>query len=125
MTRNRLFWTVVVTLAAAGCRDQGPISAPGTMTVSVVSPNGAEGAAIVSIVEGGLGTPVGLGGAEAFAYESGGSTTVIVVNRAGGDLAFQIQVADTTVPPGWSIHEVAGPDDALRSLVGYSLELRP
>ena len=50
------------------------------------------------------------------------STRVVLINRAGGDLAFRVAVADTTQPPSFFIQQVAGPDDELRAeLTDYDL----
>ncbi len=116
----------LLVLAAGACRDAGPIGGPGAFDAVLVSPNGAEGAALVALSGDGLGDAVGLGDTEVFRSDDSGSTRVVLVNHAGGDLAFRIEVADTTRPPSVLVEQVAGPDDELRAdLSAYRLELLP
>jgi hypothetical protein len=60
-----------------------------------------------------------------FSEARGDTVHVVVVNLAGGALGFTVQVADTTKPPTGILVEVSGPDDRIRGLAGYRLELRP
>lgn len=107
----------------AACTDEGPVSGPGTMTATVLSPNGAEGAAVVVLLGDDVGAITSAGGAEVYSYAGNSATQVVLINQAGGDLSFQVAVADTTQPPAFVLEEVAGPDDELRpSLTGYDLE---
>ena len=72
-----------------------------------------------------IGAVTAAGGAEVHSYASSGSTQVVLISQAGGELSFQVAVADTTQPPTFRLEQVAGPDDALRtSLTGYGLEVR-
>lgn len=116
---------LLVTVAAlSACWDVGPVSGPGTVDAVIVSPHGAEGAALVVLTGGWLGEVVGLGDTEAYRSDASGSTRVVLVNPEGGDLAFRIGVADTTRLPTALIEQVAGPDDELRGDVAtYRLEL--
>lgn len=116
---------IVVAIALlAACADEGPVSGPGTMTATLRSPNGSEGAAVIQLVGDGVGAITAVGATEVYGNPSDGTTRVVLVNRAGGTLSFQVAVADTTQPPSWVIQEVAGPDDELRaSLTGYGLEI--
>ncbi|HSW28831.1 MAG TPA: hypothetical protein VLH75_04960 [Longimicrobiales bacterium] len=115
---------LTATLALGTCGDEGPASAPGTLTATVVSPNGAEGAALVTLLGMGMGA-VGPSEGRVFAEAHGDTVHVVVVNLAGGGLRFTVQVADTTKPPTGILVEVSGPDDRIRGLAGYRLELRP
>ena len=116
-----MFLAVAVLTA---CTDAGPVSGPGTVDAVLISPNGAEGAALVVLSGDGLGAVVGLGGTEVYRSDEVGATRVVLVNRVGGDLAFQLEVADTTRLPSTFIEQVAGPDDELRvDLTTYRLEL--
>lgn len=122
---------VFLHLAAAGvicalgaCDDPGPVPGPGTLTAVVVSPNGPEGAAVVSFPSEGVGE-IGAVSGEVFSRVENGSVTVVVINEPGGDLAFSVALADTTQKPLGLVEEVAAPDDKLRStLAGYALEFR-
>ena len=109
----------------AGCGDAGPVSAPGILTATVLSPNGAEGAALVTLVGAGIGTIAPREAVRVFSEARGDTVRVVVVNLGGGTLRFSVQVADTTKPPVGTLVEVSGPDDGVRGLAGYKLELLP
>ena len=47
---------------------------------------------------------------------------MVLLDRRGGTLAFQVTMADTTQLPAVVIHQVAGIDDELRSVDQYTLE---
>jgi len=110
-------------IALGACSDEGPVSGPGTMTATLLSPNGAEGAAYVLLLGEGIGDVTPLGDTELFSEASAAATQLVLINQTGGELAFEVAVADTTQPPEAVIQEVAGPDDALRTLTGYTLEI--
>jgi ABC-type hemin transport system ATPase subunit len=114
MRAGRLSLLVVAALAAA-CSDVAPVSGPGTMTATVVGPNGAEGAALIELLGGEIGDITSVGDTEVFAQRGLASTRVVLINQNGGTLAFQVAVADTTEPPAWLVQQVAAPDDALRT----------
>lgn len=118
--------TLVVAAAmlfVVACSDEGPVSGPGTLTATVVGPNAAEGGALVTLAGDGVGAITAIGGTEVFARTDAGLTRVVLINAAGGELSFQVAVADTTQPPAAVIEEVAGPDDELREgLDDYALE---
>ena len=121
MRAMRLMFFVVF-LATAACSDQAPVSGPGMMTVTLVGPNGAEGAALVSLLGDGVGEIAGLGSTEAYAETNVDGTRLVLINQVGGDLAFQVAVTDTTDLPAWVVSQVAGPDDELRADVrAYTL----
>lgn len=121
-------WAVGVALVAvlgtAGCGDRGPASAPGPLTVTVISPNGAEGAALLKLVGRGMGAIAPSEG-RVFSETRGDTAYVVVVNVAGGGLRFTVEVADTTRRPTGTLVEVSAPDDRIRALAGYRLEVRP
>ena len=121
--RPARFLLIVATLMLTACADESPVSGPGTMTATLISPNGPEGAALVILVGDGIVDITPLGGTEVFARVGSSSTQVVLINQAGGELSFQVAVADTTQLPQVVVQEVAGPDDALRSAVTeYSVE---
>lgn len=115
----------VAAACAAACGDAGPASAPGILTATVVSPNGAEGAALITLVGAGIGAIAPGDAVRVFSEARGDTVRVVVVNLAGGALRFTVHVADTTKPPSGTLVEVSGPGDAIRGLAGYGLELRP
>lgn len=118
----RIALLTALTAGLCGC-DGGPDSAPGTLTATVVSPNGNEGAAVVSIWGPGIERVSAVEG-EVFSLPGAGDTVrVVVVNPSGGFLRFGVAVTDTTRVFGGAVHEVAGPDDALRTVLsGYVVE---
>ena len=108
----------VFTLALlAACADEGPVSGPGTMTATVVSPNGPEGAALVILLGDGVGAITPVGDTEVYSYSGNSATHVVLINQVGGDLSFQVAVADTTQLPAAVVQEVAGPDDEQRTVI--------
>jgi hypothetical protein len=120
--RRSLLAALAVT-ALGACTDEGPRAGPGTMTATLMSPNGAEGAALVVLVGGDIGAIAAAGDTEVYSHSGSTTTQVVLINRDGGDLSFQVLVADTTQPPSFFIQQVAGPDDRLRvALAEYGLE---
>ncbi len=106
----------------SSCGDQGPVSGPGTLTAVVISPNGSEGSAVLSLFGPGIDTVTALDG-WVFQERLSGRVRVAVVNDAPGALRFLVSVADTTQPIEFEITEVAGPDDRLRGILeGYTVE---
>lgn len=110
-------------VATAGCLDEGPQSGPGTVTGTLVGPNGPEGAALVTLLGPGVGTVSPVGTTQIFVRSVPGATELVLINPTGGELAFEVAVADTTAPPASVVVEVAGPNDELRSgLESYSVD---
>ena len=106
------------------CADQSP-PGPGILTATLKSPNGAEGAALVVLMGSGIGEATPLGNNELYTNSNLDELRIVLINQAGGELEFQIEVADTTIKPTATVEEVAGPDNELRSaLGGYQLEFR-
>lgn len=112
-------------LLLGACGDAGPVAGPGTLRATLVSPNGAEGAARVLLVGEGVASVSALEG-RLFSFQRGDTTHVVVVHDAdaGGDLSFSVSVADTTRPPQGVVVEVSDPEDRVRGLTGYTLEVR-
>ncbi len=124
--RQRSTWIAAgaaFVFAAGACGDAGPASGPGVLTARVVSPNGAEGAALVTLVGPGI-EGIAAAGGRVFSEVHGDTVVVVVVNEAGGDLSFDVSLADTTRLPTGALVEVSGPDDRIRALTGYSVEIR-
>lgn len=110
-------------LLFVGC-DGGPGPGSGTLTATVVSPHGAEGAAVLKLHGPGI---EGVGGSEGWVWGEAGSgdtVAVVVVADAAGALSFQVAVADTLQPLEGRVFQVAGPDDVLRDdLEAYRVEV--
>ncbi len=121
-------WRRVAAIGSAAvmlgaCSDQGPESAPGSLTAALSSPNGAEGAAVVTLTGEGIGTTTGVGDVLVFRSDEAVVTTLVLVSPVGGELSVRVMVADTTRPPLLSVVQVAGPDDELRVLsASYGME---
>ena len=54
--------------------------------------------------------------------QGGGLARSILNDPDGGTLSFHVALADTTRLPGAVIHQVAAPNDTLRSVAEYSVE---
>ncbi len=101
------------------------MSGPGTMTATLAGPNGAEGAAQIVILDEAVDGITPIGDTEVYSQAGIGSTQIVLINQVGGELTFQLAVADTTQPPPTVVQEVAGPDDELRTdLSDYAVEYR-
>jgi hypothetical protein len=114
--------TLIAALWASAC-DQDAV--PGSLTATLVSPNGPEGAAWVTLSGPGIGAVSSLD-ARTFSHAVGETVHVVVVRDQPGDLRFVVEVANTTRPPTVVVREVAGGDNRLRAdAAAYRLELRP
>jgi len=117
---------VVLFLAIAmvwACSDEGPVSGPGTLTATLTSPNGPEGAALILLVGDGVGAVTAAGTTEVFSRIEASGTRVVLINQTGGELSFQVAVSDTLVRPQAVIEEVAAPDDEIRPVLAeYMVE---
>jgi hypothetical protein len=110
-------------LAACDTDEVGPTA--GLLTATLVSPNGPEGSAWLTLFGAGI-VEVRALDARTFSHTRGDTVDVVIVRDQPGDLRFLVSVADTTRQPGVAVLEVAGGDDELRgSLQGYRVELRP
>jgi hypothetical protein len=120
----RLFLVGLLTLVTAACGDEPTppaVPTPGTLTVRLDSPAGAESAARFRLVGDGIRDVLASEG-RVFSAVRGDTTDVIVVLQFPGDVRFRLSVVDTADLPNMTVVEVAGPDNALRGLGGYSLE---
>lgn len=109
---------------AAGCSDLGPPRGPGTLTGTLRSPHGAEGAAVLLSLGEGVGDVRGVGGTQGYAETVADVTRLVLMHERGGTLSFEVDMRDVARPPSMVLREVAGPDDVLRpELSGYRLEL--
>ncbi len=112
-------------LGVWGCLDDGPRSAPGTLTAVLESPNGAEGAALIHLVGGGVSRVEPLTG-DLHTSAAGDTTKVVVLLGTPGEVAFRLNVADTTQPPATTVVQVADGQNAVRDgLAGYQVRYTP
>lgn len=120
----RLTLIAGATLTLAACGDDPPAPGPGTLTATLVGPNGDEGAAVVALFGDGIESISAIAPTEVFPRLSDGEARVVLINQVGGLLEFRMALADTTSKPDVVIVEVAGPNDELRpDVTPYVLEV--
>ncbi len=116
---------VVFLFLACGEEATQPAPVPGDLAVSLISPNGIEGAAVLETVEEGIleiTSEVG----QAHHWRAGDVSRIVVLLDEPGEIRFTLSVADLNRPPQLRVVEVADPDNRLRSLlVGYVVESEP
>lgn len=115
---------LALTLAVllGGCTDEGPQAGPGSVDVRVVSPNGSEGSAVVSVFGEGIRGVSAVSG-RVFSHQVGDTMRVVVVADTPGDLRFALTMADATAVLQGSVIQAADGEDRLRSTVAdYALE---
>ena len=115
---------VIMLTGLAACGEDSPVPGPGTLTATLVSPNGDEGAAVVSLYGDGIQSISAIAPTEAFPRLDENGARVVLINPDGGLIEFQFALADTLLMPDALVEEVAGPDDELRADTGaYSVEV--
>jgi hypothetical protein len=123
--RRPLRVAVLLALATAlGCEEQAGPGEQGFFRVTLVSPNGAEGAALFEMPIDGivsLRAPVGT----VVGSESDGRRWVALFVSQPGELVLEVGVADRRKPPEVRLHQVSGPNDQARVLTGYRVEVEP
>jgi hypothetical protein len=127
MTRRAFRVAVaVLLLAAVGCgSDVGPEVSPGFLNATLVSPNGFEGAALISVVGGGVAFEEPVGG-RAFTFSRGDTTRILLVVDTPGELGFRISVPDVNNPPVAMVLQVADGQNTLRAdLSTYGVRFSP
>ncbi|MBT8395900.1 MAG: hypothetical protein HKO65_07480 [Gemmatimonadetes bacterium] len=100
---------------------KGPMG-PGNLAITLLSPNGPEGSAVLEITGGADLSFVSTTGGEVFFEHSAGSSRVIVVMDDPGEINFRVGTEDVGVIPSVDVVQVAGGEDQLRlSLSGYEV----
>lgn len=119
---RRLAPLVVPAVVWAAC-ETGP-SGPGTLTGTVASPNGPEGAALVVVSGQGLGAVSGAGSTRAFSHQNGTEMRIVLVNLTPGELRFGVEVPDVGAPPPTAtvLQVVDGENRVRPVLTGYRIE---
>ena len=114
----------VAALAFAGCEGSTRPDGPGTLTAALVSPNGAEGAAILDVV-GPVESFNGSSDVSVHTTPTANGVRAIVVRLSPGALQMSMRVPDVSNPPAITVVEVAGGNDKLRpSISGYQVDIR-
>ena len=112
---------LVAGLSACDSGPSGP-SGPGRIVVSLTSPNGSEGAAVIVLKASGLSTVAGAAG-QIFTGRGADSLVAVVVLDEPGVITFTVRVEDVAVVPTARVIEVADGDNQLRaSLSGYKFQ---
>jgi hypothetical protein len=118
----------VVALAAAavlGCGDPGEQAGPtreGPVRVTLVSPNGNEGAALFELPIDGIVSvraPVGA----LLESQTGGRRQVAVIATQPTPIVLELTIADQTKLPEVKLLQVSGPDDQARALTAYRVQV--
>ena len=123
--RLHILLTTAAVVAAASC-DGGP-SGPtgsGTFLVTVTSPNGLEGAAVLALSGGvGLGAVASTAG-DVFVERGADAIRIVVILDQPGQILFTASADDVGTPPNVVLMQVADGDNQLReSLGGYEVEV--
>jgi hypothetical protein len=140
LARLTIALTVVgtVVLALGACDDEvtPPQAIPGSVIVTLQSPNDSEGAFVLRTTDRGtvdvelvdvtlLGQdPPDVRAADggAFHFRAGGVSRIVAYRDQAGEISLELTVEDVNRPPQWQIVEVAGGDNTLRtSLSGYEI----
>ena len=112
-----------LSLTACG-GDDGPIDipgGPGTVSLTLESPNGPEGGVLVHLIGNGA-TNVTSAVGDLFTSVSGDTVKVLLLRQDPGELGFSFTLPDTTRRPGIQIQQVTGGDNQLRAnLSTYSM----
>ena len=120
-----LIATAIITTVFLAC-DSTPaeVTGPGELQALLVSPNGAEGAAVIELAGEGIGTVTAFRGwGRVFAERAGATVRVVVVLDKPGEITFRVAVDDVSDPPTGVVLEIAdGSNEIRQSLSGYSVE---
>ena len=112
---------LVAGLSACDSVPSGP-SGPGRIEVSLTSPNGSEGAAVIVLQGSGL-SAVAAAAGQIFTGPGADSLVAVVVLDEPGVITFTVRVTDVAVVPSARVVAVAGGDNQLRSsLLGYEFQ---
>ena len=118
--------SVAIALAAVACDDAPPEPepVPGDVTVTLVSPNGSEGAAVLATADAGI---VGVTAEEpvrVFHWREGGVSRIVALRDEAGEIRFTMSLEDVARPPRLEVVEVADGTNRLRStLTGYEIDV--
>lgn len=126
---NHVFLAAVaVLLAASACDDSppGPAPVPGDVAVTLVSPNGAEGGAVLATGEAGIVQVWTDAAVQVYHWREAGEDRIVALRDAAGEIRFRMRVEDVNRPPRLDVIEVADASNRLRAgLAGYEVEIVP
>lgn len=115
-------------VAVAACRDAppGPAPVPGDVLVTLVSPNGAEGAALLTTADAGILQVTADAPVQVFHWREAVVDRIVVLREDAGVIRFRMSVEDVLRPPQLVVAEVADAANRLRAtLAGYGVEIEP
>jgi hypothetical protein len=116
----------LLTAAACGDAPPEPEPVPGDLDVTLVSPNGSEGAAVLETEDEGVVEVSVEEGLQAFHWTEGGLTRIVLLLDGVGEIRFRMSVTDVYRPPRLELVEVADGVNRLRSsLAGYEIAVEP
>lgn len=118
----------IACVLAAACDDAPPEPqpVPGDLDVTLVSPNGSEGTAVLETEDDGIVEVSVEDGLQAFHWTEGGLTRIVVLLDDVGEVRFRMNVTDVNRPPVLDLVEVADGANRLRgSLAGYEIAVEP
>lgn len=118
---------VAMLIALAASCDSGPTgpSGPGQLDALLISPNGAEAAAVLQLTGTGIGA-IEVEGGNLFRETDGNATRIVVILDEPGNVRFKVHVAERSEPPGVLVLEVADGNNEVRSQLGaYRVEFTP
>ncbi len=123
MTTRPPLQLLLLAVVALGCSDPHGPGRPSGFTLAVVSPNGAEGAALLDVAAAQV---IGVTSESAVVHTQveGDRLMVVLVRVQPGELRAFVEVSDATRPLDVRLVQVAGPTNALRPLAGYALEVQ-
>ncbi len=129
MSAARKVIAAIACLAILGvaCSDETtpPAAVPGSLAVSVGSPNGAEGAAVLETPDAGI-VDVAGEGVQVFHWRAGGISRIVVLLDQPGTINFRLSIEDLGRPPRLRLVEVADADNRLRpNLASYAVNAQP
>lgn len=113
---------LLAALALAACADSGTtVPRGGSYFASLDSPNGAEGAALVTLSGSGFTAAEGAGGTRVIARSTGTLTRLLLVRETPGALGFDVTLEPGARLPEATVVQVAGGDNQPRAVSGYRL----
>jgi len=111
---------------AASC-DSAPTapSGPGQLDALLISPNGAEAAAVFQLTGTNIGA-IETEGGDVFRATNGNVNRIVVILDEPGNVRFRVYVAERSEPPDVLVVEVADGNNQIRhQLGGYRVEFTP
>ncbi len=118
--------TILLVAVSLSCGD-GPLQplGPGQVDGVLVSPNGAEAAAVVVLSGIGIGA-IEVDDGTAFVEADGNTTRLVIILENPGDIRFRVTVTERSEPPEVVVVEVADGSNQLRSAATeYRVEFTP